>query len=258
MLFSILVVSLNPGIKLKETVESVLCQSFGDYEILIKDGLSTDGCLEQIPADDRIRILKQKDASIYDAMNQAVEAAKGEYFLFLNCGDLLYDEMVLHKVAAAVDGQGVDILYGDLERRDVPGRITAPSEITDFVCYRNIPCHQVCFYKRSMFAERAYDINYPVRADYEHFLYCKYKKNAKFYYLPEIISKYEGGGFSENKEQIKQSAKEHKAITKKYLGKKAGKYRLIMILTLQPLRAKIAGSKHFSKTYQKLKGTVQK
>ena len=54
--FSIVVVCLNPGEKLLKTVQSVLNQKYGNYEIVVKDGGSTDGSLEQLPADSRIRV----------------------------------------------------------------------------------------------------------------------------------------------------------------------------------------------------------
>ena len=41
--------------------------------------------------------------------------------------------------------------------------------MNDFACYRNVPCHQVCFYDAGLFAERGYDTDFRVRADYEHF-----------------------------------------------------------------------------------------
>ena len=44
--FTIIVVSYNAGDKLFETIDSVLCQTFKDYRILIKDGMSTDGSIE--------------------------------------------------------------------------------------------------------------------------------------------------------------------------------------------------------------------
>lgn len=258
MKFSIIVVCLNAGEKLKQTVDSVLSQTWKDYEILVKDGNSTDGSLDLLERDERIRIVIKKDASIYDAMNQAVKEARGEYFLFLNCGDFLYDEKALDGVAKEIDRSGASLVYGDYERADVPGRIRTASEITDFVCYRNVPNHQVCYYHRSLFEERGYDLSYPIRADYEHFLYCKYEAGASFSHVDQVLTIYEGGGFSESKERQKAALLEHKKITTKYLGKKCVKYKLIMILTLQPLRKKLAESKTFSATYQKLKGKVQK
>ena len=88
--FSIIVVCLNAGNKLKMTVDSILGQSCGDYEIIVKDGMSSDGCLDKLPEDRRIRVFREKDRGIYDGMNQAVEQAEGEYIYFLNCGDLFY------------------------------------------------------------------------------------------------------------------------------------------------------------------------
>ena len=98
--FSIVVVCLNAGNKLKMTVESILAQTYGDYEIIVKDGMSSDGCLDDLPEDKRIRVFQEKDRGIYDGMNQAVERAGGEYIYFLNCGDFFYDKDVLRRVEA--------------------------------------------------------------------------------------------------------------------------------------------------------------
>ena len=88
--FSIVVVCLNPGEKLLKTVQSVLNQKYGNYEIVVKDGGSTDGSLEQLPADSRIRVYTRPDSGIYDAMNQAMSYVTGQFVQFLNCGDLLH------------------------------------------------------------------------------------------------------------------------------------------------------------------------
>ena len=57
--FSILVVCLNPGEKLLKTVESILGQTCGDYEIIVKDGGSADGSIEKLPEDARIRVFER-------------------------------------------------------------------------------------------------------------------------------------------------------------------------------------------------------
>ncbi len=253
MRFSVIVVSLNAGEELKKTVESVLCQSFKDYEILVKDGGSADGSVEALPRDEHLRVVTKKDRSIYDAMNQAVRSARGDYFLFLNCGDYLYDGTVLAKTAAFLLREPADIVYGDLYRRALDSTDTAPGAITDFVCYRNVPCHQVCFYARHLFGMRGYRLRFPVRADYEHFLYCIYRENAKCAKLPFTVCSYQGGGFSETEEHRMQAKKEHAQITRHYLGRKALLYRLLMIATLQPLREKLAEDPKFSAAYHGLK-----
>ena len=120
--FSIVVVCLNPGEKLLKTVQSVLNQKYGNYEIVVKDGGSTDGSLEQLPADSRIRVYTRPDSGIYDAMNQAMSYVTGQFVQFLNCGDLLHDDMVLERLAAVIerkrsrgaDGEGLGLLAGIL------------------------------------------------------------------------------------------------------------------------------------------------
>ena len=54
------------------TITYTLCQTYENFEIIVKDGFSTDGSVEKLPADDRIRLVRKKDTGIYDAMNQAV------------------------------------------------------------------------------------------------------------------------------------------------------------------------------------------
>lgn len=258
-LFSIIIVCLNAGERLKATVESVLCQTYEHYEIVIKDGISTDGSVDALTEnvkDSRLHIYREKDSSIYDAMNQAVGFANGDYFIFMNAGDCFYEETVLEKISNVILKRDnmPDILYGNLYRK-VPGTVIyAAPKINDFTCYRNVPCHQTCFYRRELFAERAYKPEYNVRADYEHFLWCYYEKKADIVYVPVIVASYEGGGYSETKENKKHSQRQHREITRHYMGaRKAGKYRLIMLLTLAPLRSAIAENRYLSVFYNKIK-----
>lgn len=275
---SIIVVSLNPGERLKETLNSILEQTYTDYEIIIKDGGSKDGSLDFLKEEGilekypQIRLIVQPDKSIYDGMNQAVSYVKGKYVQFLNCGDLFYDKTVLEKTAEYIlnrqktdtaDGKKTEqlspaIFYGNQYNLLQNSIVTSAPEINDFTCYRNVPCHQVCFYDGRLFAKRAYLPQYTVRADYEHFLYCIYEENARAFSMPITVCMYEGGGYSETKKNRKKSAAQHKEITAKYLGKKAVKYRLIMILTLSGLRGKIAESPRLSKFYNAIKSMIYK
>ncbi len=134
--FTIIVVSYNAGDKLFKTIDSVLCQTFKDYRILIKDGMSTDGSIERlkekydlavVPSDEEkiITLLESCDNGIYHAMNIATSYLEGKilsdrakvdekggdgevkllkageepsYIFFLNCGDSFTTENVLKDV----------------------------------------------------------------------------------------------------------------------------------------------------------------
>ena len=239
----ILIVSLNPGEKLKKTLDSIFAQTVCDYRIIIKDGGSTDGTLEKLSDEgyftghDNVITVREHDSGIYDGMNRAVEIMLEElgdedhYCLFLNCGDTLYDEKVLEKVIPYLNKtyDREHIFYGDQYNTIQKCKVSSSPNINEFTLFRNVPCHQVCFYSTKLFRRRAYDIRYTVRADYEHFLYCCYEENAECEHIDVIICDYEGGGYSETPQNRKRSAEQHREITDRYMGYKAKKYRLIMI-----------------------------
>lgn len=305
MTFSIIVVCLNEGEKLHKTVKSILKQTEDDYEIIIKDGGSTDGSVEGLIKNNgfgdenarkttmtagsefasgelsmkngRCRIYREPDSGIYDAMNQAVKHASGEYILFLNCGDYFYQDDVLSKVKRLMeeyenkagkslygrqeesgrDGSRPLLFYGNIQERMTGALVQSNPKMDDFGCYRNVPCHQACFYDRKLFASRGFDTGYRVRADYEHFLWCFYKAMARTVYLPVTVASYEGGGFSETGENLRISAREHRQIVGKYMPSvKVLKYRLLMIMTLAPVRTYLARNPVTAGMYQRCKRRV--
>lgn len=267
-LFSIIVVALNPGERLLQTLQSIEEQTCTDYEVIVKDGGSKDGSADQMNRFlegkeeflKRLRFFCEPDKSIYDAMNQAVRYAQGEYFYFLNCGDLFYSGQVLEKMKSAIQTASFPkaaIFYGDIFDALRKERVASNPKIDAFACYRHVPCHQACFYQRDLFESRGYDTKYKVRADYEHFLWCFFAAKAQVKYVPVLTASYEGGGYSETKENRKRSAAEHKKITALYMtGGQRFKYRLILWLTLAPVRSRMAESRLFSGMYQKIKGLL--
>ena len=278
MTFSIIVVCLNAGVKLRKTIDSIRNQTEQNYEIIIKDGGSTDETTVKYIEEnltgtavsgEQIKFYTQKDTGIYDAMNQAVRHAQGAYVLFMNCGDSFYDENVLKQVRERIeqvrkkrrrqetrDPQPMPryIFYGNIYEKQTDTLVQSNPNIDDFACYRNVPCHQACFYDAGLLRERAFDVAYAVRADYEHFLWCYYIAHAVTVYMPITVALYEGGGFSETQENEKRSRREHREIVGKYMpASKVYKYRMIMLLTLAPLRTWIARNPVTAGVYQTIK-----
>ncbi|MGN0429991.1 MAG: glycosyltransferase [Acetatifactor sp.] len=266
MKFSIVVVSLNPGDKLKKTLQSILMQDFTDYEVIVKDGGSKDGCLERAAEeldDPRIHLYTEKDKSIYDGMNQAVSHAQGEYIYFLNCGDKFYDKKVLGKIAGEIavvekkEPGKRHIFYGDIFGEKNGVHITPAPKITGFTCYRNVPNHQSCFYSAALCKEKPFEIRFKIRGDYEHFLWCFYKAEADMVYIKTPIAYYEGGGYSESRENIARSKAEHREITAKYMSRKElFRYRAVMLLTLAPLRTFMAENPVLSGFYNRVRSLL--
>lgn len=255
MKFSVITVTFNAGEKLAETVANVLQQTYHDYELLIKDGMSTDGSVEAVKEDEHIRLVRCKDTSIYDAMNQAVGMAQGDYVIFMNCGDYFYQTDVLERLAAVIE-ENPDrrIYYGDAYFRKADQIFHMPDRITDYVCFSHIPNHQSCIFDRTLWEAAGFKTEYRIRADYEFFLRQVYTAEVKPLYTGIVVADYEGGGYSETKENRKRDKEEHLSIVKQYLGKKkVFRYRAWLVITLQPLRKWIATSSPFSGLYDSVK-----
>lgn len=308
--FKIIVVSFNAGENLIKTINSIKEQTFDSWEVIVKDGLSTDGSIDKLrdelmidadtgmSKDGKFRFASEKDMGIYDAMNTALNIlsfemddrkkapdimtgvstgtgenktevtnngaaqAEGSYVYFLNCGDYLKDKDTLKRVHDAIvdstpEASKKHIFYGDIYER-ITGQVVASNpKMDDFACYRNVPCHQACFYDIRLMMAEHFDTTWHIRADYEHFLRCVYIDKAVTTYVPVTVADYEGGGYSESGNAKVVSERERKQIVSRYLPKgKVLKYDLIMLITLAPLRTKIARSPKTAGIYNALKSLI--
>ena len=260
--FTIIIVCLNPGDKLKKTLDSVLTQTFTDYEIIIKDGMSQDGALDTIAKQPSptIKIIQKPDTGIYDAMNQAITEVSGQYIYFLNCGDHLWNDNVLTNVFEKISDNNDDeamIYYGNIFEELTGQEVYANPQINRFACFRYLPCHQACFYHNNLLKERSFDIEYKIRADQEYFIWAALNKGIKTSFIPLLIARYEGAGYSETKKNQKLAKIEHKKITEKYMTKtEILKYRFILFITLAPLRTALSRNKRFAAFYNQIKKTI--
>ncbi|MCL2717342.1 MAG: glycosyltransferase [Lachnospiraceae bacterium] len=259
--FSIIVVCLNPGEKLEQTLDSISMQTYNDYEVIVKDGMSEDGAPERWFADNkdlRFKLLMEPDSGIYEAMNQAVTKATGQFIYFLNCGDLFFEEQVLLKVKTEIDKtSNAGIFYGNVFEKLTGQEVFSNPKLSRFACFRHLPCHQACFYRNELLTKHPFLVKYKVRADYEHFLWCYLKESAAAHYMPFLIASYEGAGFSETKANQQISALEHKEITRIYMNKsEIFKYRLLLALTLAPLRSGLARNKYTTGIYNRLRKMI--
>src|ERR1700744_2888998 len=115
---SIVIPTYNAETTLSRALDSLLGQTFQDFEVLIIDGLSTDKTTAIIgdyaARDKRIRFISEKDNGIYDAMNKGIDLAKGDWIYFLGSDDQLYKKDVLASVFTGEVNLSSDVLYGDV------------------------------------------------------------------------------------------------------------------------------------------------
>ena len=92
-LISIIIATYNAEETLHDALESVLNQSFQDWECLVVDGASKDNTVKIIEEfckhDKRFRFISEPDKGIYDAFNKGWRMAKGEWIYYLGADDLL-------------------------------------------------------------------------------------------------------------------------------------------------------------------------
>lgn len=248
--FSIVTVCLNAGQELIDTVNSTLGQSYDCFELLVKDGFSTDGSTEKLPEDERIRLIQKKDTGIYDAMNQAVEEALGDYLLFMNCGDRFYSSHVLQDISDGIGREHGAVYYGKCFDRPT-GQVRAyPKTITRMTCYRTMICHQAMVYRADVLRQHPYDCSYRIIADRELLWYLVCEKGISPRYLDTVIADYKGGGESTKSEHIQRNREDQKRLEERYFPRgERLKYKLLMALTFQRLRIAWSKSPKLSRFY---------
>lgn len=120
MKVSIITATYNSAATLRDTLESVLAQTYQDIEYIIVDGLSSDGTQAIVKEyeprfDGRLRLISEADKGLYDAMNKGLRMATGDIVGVLNSDDLFYDKNVVADVVRAFNENDIDCVYGDLE-----------------------------------------------------------------------------------------------------------------------------------------------
>jgi len=198
---SIITINLNNKAGLEKTIESVVSQTFTDFEYIIIDGGSKDGSLDVIEKYKKhfTYWVSEPDKGIYNAMNKGIVVAKGAYCLFLNSGDLLVNSIVLEKVFE-INSKN-DFIYGNYYIQKENEKILQyqPKTISlDFLSNFAL-CHQSFFIKKTLFELYGlYDENLEIVSDWKFFIQTIVIKNCTTKYLSIPICIYDFSGFSSN------------------------------------------------------------
>ena len=201
MKFSIITVNYNNKEGLRKTIESVIHQSFRDFEYIVIDGGSTDGSVDILKEyDQQITYwVSEKDNGIYNAMNKGIARSKGTYLNFMNSGDCFYSHDVLERVAKYQYNTdfivGRDYHYNE-EKRQGHASILPP-RTTMIHFFMATLDHQSSFIKRELFENSPYNENYKLVSDWIFFTEKIVKEGKQLQLIPDIICRREDGGLSE-------------------------------------------------------------
>ncbi len=214
MKLSIITVNLNNRGGLQKTIDSVVPQTFRDFEWIVIDGGSTDGSKELIEqyADHFAYWVSEPDKGIYNAMNKGIKLAKGEYLQFLNSGDWLHDNNVLKDVFSLE--WRADIIYCDYEFFTGDQLFTqefTPEILKLSYLINHWIGHNASFIKRILFDNCPYDEKYTIASDWKFFIQQAILGKT-FLHHPIIVSCLDNTGISvTNQEKVIQER--HDIIT---------------------------------------------
>jgi glycosyltransferase involved in cell wall biosynthesis len=212
----IITINLNNCEGLKNTIKSIVNQTFLDFEFIIIDGNSNDKSVELIKEYSQYisKWVSESDTGIYQAMNKGIRMANGKYLLFLNSGDFLVNNQVLECVFN--QERNADILCGKCNISDngsVVHTTNPPQNITFGTLYSNGLSHQSTFIKKELFQKLGYyREDFRINSDIEFWYRSIIWAGASTEKLDVVISDYNLDGLSSKENRTEEFLLEHQKI----------------------------------------------
>ncbi len=229
MKLSIITVTYNSERTLRDTMESILSQTFQDFEYIIVDGASKDATLDIIREYEprfqgRIRYLSEPDKGIYDAMNKGFAMATGDIIGTLNSDDFYTSDDVLQAVVDGFAGEYVDAVYADIH-------FVNTDDLTKCVRYYSssvfrpwmmrfgmIPAHPSFYCRKAVYDQYGFfDTNYRIAADFEILLRLIFIHRIRTRYIKkDFVTMRLGGASTTGYGSWSLIMKEHLQIMKRH------------------------------------------
>ena len=203
-MISVITVCLNSQNSILNTINSIISQSDSNFEYIIVDGLSVDNTpnivkeKEQTFHDKGIKFqfISEKDNGIYEAMNKGIRLACGEWIIFINAGDLFYDNDTIKRLNFFIaNNSEYGVVYGDTVICDEGlFKLNFAGNYNDIT--KRMPfCHQSIITRRDILINSPYSENYKIASDYDFYLKY-YLSNGSFKYCDFPISIFQLDGIS--------------------------------------------------------------
>lgn len=199
---SVITIAKNHAAGLSDTHQSLLEQSFNDWEMVIVIGVSSDATLAVAKdlqrIESRILLIEQSGLGIYEAMNEGLAAASGEFTWFMNAGDKFAATSTLahavgyisqNKVGVVIGGYRIETSSQNKNYSYPPRNITGLS----FAFNRRGGCHQAMIFRTNILKDLGgLNTSYTLAADFD--LVLKVIQKSKASRVSEIYASIEPGG----------------------------------------------------------------
>ena len=201
-LVTIITVCYNCEETIRETIESVLHQTYSKIEYIIVDGVSTDRTLEIVKEyeplfEGRMRYISEKDHGIYNAMNKGIRMAGGQLIGIIN-GDDYYETDAVETAVKHMTTARYKVIYGYM--RVVKGNTLKYIAKENHKNLKNemIP-HPTCFVTRKIYQKYGLFLEwFKVAADYELMLRLCGKNDVIFTQIQKVQAYFRLGGASDS------------------------------------------------------------
>ena len=220
MKFSIVTSTYNSAKTLRDTFESVLNQTYKDYEYWVIDGVSKDDTIAIIKEyepkfEGRMKWISEPDKGIYDAMTKGFQKCTGDVLMLINSDDLFARPNVLQMVADKFEeNPDADCVYADLfyvSQDNVQNIVRVWKTGMQKPFNKGwLPAHPTFYVKKKIYDKYGYfDLSYKLAADFELMLRFVEKYHIKLVYLKESLVRMRlGGATSKNLKNIYRQNKE--------------------------------------------------
>ena len=222
MKISVITATYNSGKTVRDTIESVLRQTYKDIEYIIVDGQSKDDTLEIVRSYEslfggRMRYVSEPDKGIYDAMNKGIAMATGDIIGILNSDDFYTSDDVLEQVARVMSDAEVDAVYGDVHYVNDDHLDKCVRYYTSRPFHRSwmrfgfMPAHPSFYCRRKIYEKYGvFDTSYKVAADFENLLRLIFVNRIHIKYIStDFVTMRMGGASSSGLKSHKQIMQDH-------------------------------------------------
>lgn len=223
MKISIITATFQSANTVKDTLESVLGQTYSNFEHIIVDGDSKDNTMDIVKTYEekyrgRLKYISEKDTGIYDAMNKGIRMATGDIIGILNSDDKYAHQDVLQEIINCFEKTHCDGTYGNLIFMDAE-TMTKPQRI-----WRSkkgkmeqgwIPAHPTLYLKKEVYDKIGqFNLAYRIVADYDFMVRMLKDETIRLSYIDDDLVYMRVGGVSTDgiKGYYKNLKESHKVL----------------------------------------------
>lgn len=202
MKISIITACYNSEKNLRQALESVRDQTYGNIEHVLVDGGSKDDTVNIIKSFPHItNWVSEPDKGIYDALNKGVEMATGDVIGFVHSDDYLHNKDVIATIADYLsNNKSVAAVYGDIvfvnDKDDNIRYYSSKDWSLKKMKIGKMPAHPSFYARKEVYDRYKFNLGYRIASDFDHILRVAMDPEFEMAYLPLITTSMRLGGAS--------------------------------------------------------------